>query len=216
MLFEIEVKTTINRSTYSFLFHRMISTKKILEGCLLAVSKDVSEKWNLFLEGTEFVEDENSQISKSACSKVDYNEHLIPLYKLAGKYNVNLRAGLSSASVASKQRKLNNTVNDFPEWMNRLSLLREEESNQQEDWVTYIYGKVRHTTLVIRDKQYVRAASTNIVVGDIVYASAGDIVAADVRVIVSSVGAKVDMTHVVCQPGLSKELGESPTDTDPL
>ena len=194
----------------------MISTKKILEGCLLSVSRDVSEKWSLFLKGAEFDEDENSKIPKSVYSKLEHNEHLIPLYKLAGKLNVDLRAGIASTSVGSRQKKLNRTVEDFPEWINRLSLLREEESNQQLDWVTYIYGKVKHTTLVIRDKRYVRIASTNIVVGDIIYASAGDIVAADVRVIVCSMGAKVDMTYVVSQSNFVKELGESPSDTDPL
>ena len=147
---------------------------------------------------------------------MEYNEHLIPLYILAGKLNVNLRAGVASASVASRQKKLNNTVDDFPEWINRLSLLREEESNQQEDWVTYIYGKVKHTTLVIRDKKYLRIASRNVVVGDIVYVSAGDVIAEDVRVIVCSVGAKVDLTYVVSQSSLVRELGENPSDTDPL
>lgn len=196
--------------------HRMISTKKILEGCLLAISRDVSEKWSLYLEGAEFVEDENTLVPKSVYSKLEYNEHLIPLYILAGKLNVNLRAGVASASVASRQKKLNNTVDDFPEWINRLSLLREEESNQQEDWVTYIYGKVKHTTLVIRDKKYLRIASRNVVVGDIVYVSAGDVIAEDVRVIVCSVGAKVDLTYVVSQSSLVKELGENPSDTDPL
>ena len=194
----------------------MISTKKILEGCLLAISRDVTEKWSLYLEGAEFVEDENTLVPKSVYSKLEYNEHLIPLYKLAGKFNVDLRAGVASTSVVSRQKKLNRTLDDFPEWINRLSLLREEESNQQEDWVIYIYGKVKHTTLVIRDKKYVRIASRNVVVGDIIYAGAGDIIAADVRVIVCSKGAKADLTNVVSQPSFVKELGENSSDIDPL
>ena len=69
---------------------------------------------------------------------------------------------------------------------------------------------------MIRDKKYLRIASRNVVVGDIVYVSAGDVIAADVRVIVCSVGAKVDLTYVVSQSSLVRELGENPSDTDPL
>ena len=61
----------------------MISTKKILEGCLLAIARDANEKWNLYLEGAEYTEDDDPSFSKVEYSKLDYNEHLVPLYKFS-------------------------------------------------------------------------------------------------------------------------------------
>lgn len=53
----------------------------------------------------------------------------------------------------------------------------------KEPWWDDVLSKVRHTAVVIRDKKYLRIPSSDLVVGDIVFMSAGDIAGADVRVI---------------------------------
>ena len=194
----------------------MISTKKILEGCLLAIARDANEKWNLYLEGAEYTEDDDPSFSKVEYSKLDYNEHLVPLYKFSGRLNIDLRAGVTTSSLHARQKVTNDVMEDFPEWAGRQSVFQELLSNQKEEWAEYPHKKVKHKTLVIRDKQYVRVLSSTLVVGDIVCAGAGDIVAADVRVIVCSPGAKVDLSQVTHTTNQYKVLQENPTDLDPL
>ena len=91
----------------------MISSKKILEGCLLAIARDASEKWDLYLNGVEFVEDEERQFPKEETSKIQYNQHIIPIYKLSGYLCVNLRAGLSSAAATGKRREVSKLMDNF-------------------------------------------------------------------------------------------------------
>ena len=92
----------------------MISAKKILEGCLLAVANDCSEKWKMYLDGTEFTEDEEQRFPKDVYNYLDYNQHLVPLYKLSGQLCVNLRSGVSSASALAKRKEVSTVMDDFP------------------------------------------------------------------------------------------------------
>lgn len=193
----------------------MISSKKILEGCLLAMARDVSEKWNLYLNGVDYVEDEEELFPKALVNKTDYNQHIIPLYKLAGYLCVNLRAGMSSSSTTTKRREISTLMDNFlgdPQNLSPFSTLVTGE----EEWWKSVYKQVQHTSLVIRDKRYVRILSSELVVGDIVFVTAGDIVGADVRVLVCTPGSVVDLFPISHTSHDYKYLQEKPNDTDPL
>lgn len=193
----------------------MISSKKILEGCLLALARDTSEKWNLYLNGVEYVEDEEKLFPKENYSQIDYCQHLIPLYKLSGYLCVNIRAGMSSASATAKRREISTIMDDFlgkPKNLSPFSTLVTGE----EEWFQSVYQQVQHTTLVIRDKKYTRVFSSDLIVGDIVFLSSGDIAGADMRVIVCTPGSIVDISPITGINHDCKNLQEKPTDLDPL
>lgn len=193
----------------------MISSKKILEGCLLAIASDTSEKWNLYLDGVDIGEDEESVFPMSQYKDLEYHQHLLPLYKLSGYLNVNLRAGLSSVSVNTKRREISTLMDDFfgkPRNLSPISTLVTGE----EDWWKSIYEQVQHTTLVIRDKKYQRVISSDLVVGDIVFLSSGDIAGADIRVIVCTAESVIDLSPLTQISHDFKKLKEKPTDLDPL
>ena len=193
----------------------MISSKKILEGCLLAIARDASEKWDLYLDGVETVEEEERRFPKEICNTLDYNQHLLPLYKLSGFLSVNLRAGLSSTAASAKKRELSTVMKDFigePKNMSPFSTLVTGE----EDWFRSTYDQVQHTSLIIRDKKYLRILSSDIVVGDIIYLGCGDVVAADVRVIVCTKESVIDQSAISSTEHDYKFLQEIPTDTNPM
>ena len=194
----------------------MISTKKILEGCLLAVARDASEKWNLYMEGAEYSDVEDPALSKEKYTKMEYNQHLIPLYKLAGYWCVNLRAGLTSVSAKAKKKEIPTVLDDFPGFPRNVALFTTKLQECQEQWWLDIRKRVAHTSLVIRDKRYIRIASTDLVIGDILFASAGDILSADVRIIVCSPGAVIDVSPITNVPHDLKDLREQPSDLNPL
>lgn len=200
---------------YRSLF-KMISTKKILEGCLLAVARDASEKWELYMEGAEYSDVEDPALSKEKYAKMDYNQHLIPLYKLAGYLCVNLRAGLTSVSAKAKKRETSSILDDIPGFPRNVALFTTKLQVCQEQWWLDIRKRVAHTSLVIRDKRYIRIASTDLVVGDILFASAGDILGADVRIVVCSPGAVIDISAITNTSHDFKELREQPSDLNPL
>lgn len=193
----------------------MISTKKILEGCLLAVANDCSEKWKMYLDGTEFTEDEEQRFPKDVYNYLDYNQHLVPLYKLSGQLCVNLRSGVSSASALAKRKEVSTVMDDFPGLPQNASFFTSSLVSK-EPWWDDVLSKVRHTAVVIRDKKYLRIPSSDLVVGDIVFMSAGDIAGADVRVIVCSPGSLVDVASVSSIDHDYKDLQEKPSDIDPL
>ena len=193
----------------------MISAKKILEGCLLSVANDCSEKWKMFLDGIEFTEDEEKRFPKDVYSPLDYSQHLVPLYKLAGYMCVNLRSGLSSASSTAKRKERSTVMDDFPGLPENASLFTASFVSK-ETWWADVVDKMRHTAVVIRDKKYVRIHSSDLVVGDIVYMSAGDIAGADVRVIVCTPGSLVDVAPISSVDHDYKDLQEKPSDIDPL
>ena len=195
---------------------RMISSKKILEGCLLAVSRDTSEKWDLFMNGVEINDMEDPALSKEKYQRLSYQQHLIPLYKLAGYLGINLRDGLSSTSARYKQREVSTVMDDFPGFPKNIALFSTALHNCQEEWWTETRKAVVHTSLVIRDKKYVRIPSTELVIGDILCVSAGDIVAADARVIVCSPGTLIDISSITNVAHSIKSLQEKPTDLNPL
>jgi len=194
----------------------MISTKKILEGCLLAVARDASEKWDLYMEGAEYSDVENPALSKEKYAKMEYNQHLIPLYKLAGYLCVNLRAGLTSVSAKAKKKEVPTALDDFPGFPRNVALFTSKLQECQEQWWLDIRKRVAHTSLVIRDKRYIRIASTDLVIGDILFASAGDILSADVRIVVCSPGAVIDISSITNIPHDLKDLREQPSDLNPL
>lgn len=194
----------------------MISSKKILEGCLLAVSKDTSEKWDLFMNGVEITDLEDPEFSKEKYQRLSYHQHLLPLYKLAGYLGVDLRAGLSDSSVKYKRRELSTVMNDFPGFPKNIALFSTALHSCQEEWWTDIQKRVVHTSLVIRDKRYLRIPSTDLTIGDIVFASAGDVIAADLRVVVCSPGTLVDISSITNTSHAIKGLQEKPTDLNPL
>ena len=194
----------------------MISTKKILEGCLLAVARDASEKWDLYMEGAEYSDVENPALSKEKYAKMEYNQHLIPLYKLAGYLCVNLRAGLTSVSAKAKKKEVPTALDDFPGFPRNVALFTSKLQECQEQWWLDIRKRVAHTSLVIRDKRYIRIASTDLVIGDILFASAGDILSADVRIVVCSPGAVIDISSINNIPNDLKDLQEQPSDLNPL
>lgn len=50
----------------------------------------------MYLDGTEFTEDEEQRFPKDVYNYLDYNQHLVPLYKLSGQL---LRQSSAPASV---------------------------------------------------------------------------------------------------------------------
>ena len=194
----------------------MISTKKILEGCLLAVARDASEKWDLYMEGAEYSDIEDPALSKEKYLKLEYNQHLLPLYKLAGYLCVNLRAGLTSASAKAKRKETSTIMDVFPGFPRNVALFTTKLQECQEQWWLDIQKRVTHTSLVIRDKRYIRIPSTDLVIGDIIFASAGDILGADVRIVVCSPGAVIDISSITNVPHSLKDLREQPSDLSPL
>ena len=193
----------------------MISSKKILEGCLLAIARDASEKWDLYLNGVEYVEDEERLFPKEETNKMTYFQHLIPIYKLSGYLSVNLRAGLFSNAATAKRKEVSSLMDNFigePKNLSPFSTLVTGE----EEWWKAACQQIQHTSMVIRDKRYVRIPTSDLVVGDIIYITAGDIVGADVRVIVCTPGTVVDLFPITGIVRDFKHLNEKPTDYDPL
>ena len=193
----------------------MISAKKILEGCLLVVANDCSEKWNMYLNGAEFTEDEEQRFPKDIYNHLEYNQHLIPLYKLAGQLCVNLRSGVSSASALVKRKEISTVMDDFPGSPRNASFFTSSIVSK-EPWWNDVLTKMKHTAVVIRDKKRIRIPSSDLVVGDIVFMTAGDIAGADIRVIVCSPGCLVDVASVSFIDHDYKDLQEKPSDIDPL
>lgn len=194
----------------------MISSKKILEGCLLAVSRDASDKWSMQLDGCEVSALDDPLFPKETYSKVKYNQHLIPLYQLAGSICVNLRAGLTTLAVEARKKEGSTVMSDFPGLPSNLSLFTTTQQIAKEQWWKDVQKRIAHTCLVIRDKKYSRIPSSELVVGDIVFVTAGDIVGADLRVIVCSPHSLMDISSITGLSNDFKELQEKPTDLDPL
>ena len=195
---------------------QMISSKKILEGCLLAVSRDVSEKWSMQLDGCEVSALDDPLFPKETYLKLKYNQHLIPLYQLAGNNSVNLRAGLTTLAVEARKRGESTVMSDFPGLPSNLSLFKTTQQIAKEQWWREVQKQVVHTCLIIRDKKYTRIPSNELVLGDIVFVSAGDIVGADLRVIVCSPNSLMDISSITGLSNDFKELQEKPTDLNPL
>ena len=63
---------------------------------------------------------------------------------------------------------------------------------------------------------YTRIPSNELVLGDIVFVSAGDIVGADLRVIVCSPNSLMAISSITGLSNDFKELQEKPTDLNPL
>ena len=125
----------------------------------------------MYLDGTEFTEDEEQRFPKDVYNYLDYNQHLVPLYKLSGQLCVNLRSGVSSASALAKRKEVSTVMDDFPGLPQNASFFTSSLVSK-EPWWDDVLSKVRHTAVVIRDKKYLRIPSSDLVVGDIVFMSA--------------------------------------------
>ncbi|KAK8791540.1 hypothetical protein WA588_001545 [Blastocystis sp. NMH] len=168
------------------------------------------------LDGCEVSALDDPLFPKETYLKLKYNQHLIPLYQLAGNNSVNLRAGLTTLAVEARKRGESTVMSDFPGLPSNLSLFKTTQQIAKEQWWREVQKQVAHTCLIIRDKKYTRIPSNELVLGDIVFVSAGDIVGADLRVIVCSPNSLMDISSITGLSNDFKELQEKPTDLNPL
>ncbi|KAK8815221.1 hypothetical protein WA158_003433 [Blastocystis sp. Blastoise] len=172
----------------------MLTVKQIMLGLLTELSEQVAEEEEKYLNGDDDFEEQYP----FPYSHLDYQEHAMPLFRLALQYHYKFRDGITSDRAQLLIKRYGN--NYFPDIvpLQGNSELIESFLNiiYNAKWWQNVLEKLDPKYKVIRDKKLQTIKARDLVIGDIILLQEGDHIPADIRVLLSDGSPQIDMSFI--------------------